>query len=118
MLPKVMKSVSIVGLSFSFLWSFFGREPIWSVQVGGYLELVMLAVWATALMVVAQTILAHKYFWAVGFVPIVVLFNPFAPLTISRSTFLILNPVCILAFVLSMAVLRTGWKPDWAVGLS
>jgi hypothetical protein len=115
MLAKAMKSVSIVGLFFSFLWSFFGREPVWSVQVGGYLELVMLAVWATALMVVAQTILAHKYFWAVGFVAIAVLFNPFAPLTISRSTFLILDTVCILAFVLSIAVLRTEWKRDWAM---
>ncbi len=66
-------------------------------------------------MVVAQTILAHKYFWAVGFVAIAVLFNPFVPLTISRSTFLILDPVCILAFVVSIAVLRTGGRRDWAM---
>ena len=115
MLTKAMKSVSIVALFLAFLWSFFGREPVWSVQVGGYLELIVLAVWVTALMVVAQTVLAHKYFWAVGFIAIAVLFNPFAPLTISRLTFLILDPVCILAFVLSMAVLRTGRKPDWAM---
>ena len=115
MLLKAMKSASIVGLFFSFLWSFFGREPVWSVQVGGYLELIVLAVWATALMVVAQTVLAHKYFWAVGFVAIAVLFNPVAPLTISRLIFLILDPVCILAFVLSIVALRTGRKPDWAM---
>jgi hypothetical protein len=110
-----MKCLSIVGLFFSFSRSFFGREALWSVQAGGYLELIMLTVWATALMVVAQTILAHKYFWAAAFVAIAVLFSPFAPLTISRSTFLTLNPVCILAFVLSTAVLRTGGKRDWAM---
>jgi hypothetical protein len=115
MIAKAMKSVSIVGLFLSFLWSFFGREPVWSVQVGGYLELIVLVVWATALMVVVQTILDHQYFWAIGFVAIAVLFNPFVPLTISRSTFLILDPVCILAFVLSIAVLWTGGKRDWAM---
>lgn len=105
MLAKAMKSVSIVGLLLSFLWSFFERDRVWSVQVGGYLELLVLAVWATAIMVVAQTILAHKYFWAIGFVAVAVLFNPISPLTLSRSTFLIVDSVCILAFVLSLAVL-------------
>jgi hypothetical protein len=110
MLAKAMKSVSIVGLMLSFLWSFLGRDRLWSVQVGGYLELLVLVVWATAIMVVAQTILARKYFWAMGFVAVAVLFNPISPLTISRSTFLILNSICILAFVLSLAVLRTDGK--------
>ncbi len=31
MLTKAMKSVSIVGLFLSFLWSFFGRQQVWSV---------------------------------------------------------------------------------------
>jgi hypothetical protein len=106
MMAKIMKYVSIVGLLLSFFWSFFERDRVWTVQVGGYLELLVLAVWATAIMVVAQTIIAHKYYWAAGFVAVAVLFNPISPLTISRPTFLILDSVCILAFVLSLAVLR------------
>jgi hypothetical protein len=104
-MAKVMKYVAIAGLLLSFFWSFFERDRLWSVQVGGYLELLVLAVWATAIMVVAQTIIAHKYYWAAGFVAVAVLFNPISPLTISRPTFLVLDSVCILAFVLSLAVL-------------
>jgi Family of unknown function (DUF6804) len=110
-----MKLVSIAAFLLSFLWCFLAKDQAWSVQVRGYLEVLVLAVWATALIRVAQTILAHKYFWAVGFVSIAVMFNPIVLLTISRSTFLVLDSICISAFVLSLAVLRTGVKRSWAI---
>ena len=66
MLAKAMKSISIAALLLSFLWCFFARDQVWSVQVGGYLEVLVLVVWATALMVAAQTVLAHKYFLGSG----------------------------------------------------
>jgi hypothetical protein len=113
-MSKAMKSVSIVALLGSLAWCLFARDQMWSVQEGGYLELLALAVWFTALIVVAQTVLTRKYFWAAGFVAIAVLFNPVAPIRLSRLTFLILDSFCILAFVLAVAVLRTVPKRDWA----
>jgi hypothetical protein len=111
---KAMKSVSIAALLGSLVWRLFARDQMWSVQVGGYLELLALVVWFTALIVVAQTVLTQKYFWAAGFVSIAVLFNPVAPIRLSRLTFLILDSFCILAFVLAMAVLQTEPKRDLA----
>jgi hypothetical protein len=115
MFAKAMKSVSIVAMLLSFLWCFLGRDQAWSVQVGGYLEVLVLMVWMTAVMVAVQAAFTHEYLWAVGFVAIAVLFNPIAPLTLSRSTFLILDSICILFFVLSVAVLRTGGKRNLSI---
>jgi len=107
MLMKVMKSVSIAGLLLSFSWSLAASHETWSVQVGGYLELLAIAVCVTAIMVVAQAVLAHKYFWAAGFVAVVLLFNPFVPVTLSPRTFLWLDSVCILMFLASFVAFRT-----------
>lgn len=115
MFAKAMKSVSIVAMLLSFLWCYFGRDQAWSVQVGGYLEVLVLLVWLTAVMVVVQAVFTHEYLWAVGFVAIAVLFNPIAPLTLSRSTFLILDSICIFVFVLSMALLGTGRKRNLSI---
>jgi hypothetical protein len=82
MFTKVMKSVSIAGLLLSFLWSLSASHETWSVRVGGYLELMAIAVFGTAILVVAQAVRARKYFWAAGFVPVVLLFNPVVPVTL------------------------------------
>jgi hypothetical protein len=112
---KALKSVSIAALLASFLWSFFAKGQVWSVQTGGYLEVLALIVWVTALMVVAQTALARRYFWAVGFVAIAALFNPIIPIRLSRPVFLTLDSFCTLAFVFAVTVLKAGRKRDWGM---
>ncbi len=104
MITKIMKSVSIAALLLSLLWSFSTNSQVWSVQVGGYLELLALAVFVTAILVVAQAVRAGKYFWTAGFVLVALLFNPFVPVTLSRRTVLWLDWVCILMVLVSFAV--------------
>lgn len=65
-----------------------------------------IVVCVSALLVVTQAIGATKYFWATGFLAIAVLFNPVVPLPISGNTFLLLEWVCLAAFLVSLAVLR------------
>jgi|SRR5580692_3591827 hypothetical protein len=112
MLSKVTKLASIAALLSSFLWSFLARGQVWSVQVGGYLELLVLVVSITALMVVAETLLAQKYLWAIGFLAIAVLFNPVVPIRVSRPTFLLLDSFCIIGFVLAITVLKIDLDED------
>jgi hypothetical protein len=85
-----------------FIGWFAAKSQLWSVGDGGYMELLVLAVFSAALLLVAQTALGRKYFWAVAFAAIAVLFNPLAPLTLSRTTFLVLDAVCIWFFILSL----------------
>jgi len=104
MLTAIMKLVSIVVL----LLGFFGNLPVgsqeWSVRNGGYLELFNMLVCLSALLVVAEGFRGHKYFWASGFVAIAVLFNPIVPVTLPRKMFLGLDSVCILTFLVSLAL--------------
>jgi len=104
LLTAIMKLVSIVVL----LFGFFGNLPVgsqeWSVRNGGYLELFNMLVCLSALLVVAEGFRGHKYFWALGFVAIAVLFNPFVPVTLPRKMFLGLDSVCILTFLVSLAL--------------
>ena len=106
MLTAIMKLVSIVVL----LLGFFGNLPVgsqeWSVRNGGYLELFNMLVCLSALLVVAEGFRGRKYFWALGFVAIAVLFNPIVPVTLPRKMFLGLDSVCILTFLVSLALSR------------
>ena len=70
-------------------------------------ELLALAAFSAALLLVAQTALDGKYFWAVAFAAISVLFNPFVTLTLSRTTFLVFDAVCVCAFSLSLTL---SWR--------
>ena len=106
MLTRIMKGVSVVALLLGFLWNFPAFHKEWSVRDGGYLELLNMVVCLTALLVVAQTFRERKYSWAVGFVAIAVLFNPIVPVTLSRKTFLWLDSVCVVTFLVSLAL----WK--------
>jgi hypothetical protein len=63
-------------------------------------------------MVVAETLLAQKYLWAIGFLAIAVLFNPVVPIRVSRPTFLVLDAFCIVAFVRAVTVLKIGLGDD------
>ena len=106
MLTAIMKWVSIAIL----LLGFFENLPVgsqeWSVRNGGYLELFNMLVCLSALLVVAEGFRGRKYFWASGFVAIAVLFNPILPVALSRKMFLGLDSVCILTFLVSLALSR------------
>ena len=60
----------------------------------------------SALLVATQAIRANKYFWAAGFSTIAVLFNPLVPLPITGNAFVLLEWVCLAAFLVSLAVLK------------
>jgi len=60
----------------------------------------------SALMVVGQAWRAGNYLWAAGFVVIAALFNPAVPVEISRNAFLWLDALCIVTFLVSLAVLK------------
>ncbi len=104
MYAKGVKLVSIAAFFLMFIGWFAAKSELWSVGDGGYMELLALAVFLAALLLVAQTALGGKYFWAVAFAAIGVLFNPFAPLTLPRTTFLVLDAVCIWFFILSLTL--------------
>jgi len=108
--PKAVKLVSIVALFVMFSWWFAAKGLTWSVQDGGYMEAFSLVVCLAALVLTAITAHDRKYFWVAGFTAIAILFNPFAPLTLSRITFLVLDAVCIAAFVLSLFLSWTDQK--------
>jgi hypothetical protein len=107
MYTKAVKLVSIATFFLMFLWWFAAKSQLWSVGDGGYMELLALAAFLAALLLVAQTGLGGKYFWAVGFAAIAVLFNPVAPLTLSRTTFLVFDAFCIWALSLSLTL---SWR--------
>jgi len=93
---KFMKWIAVVTLFLAVL-----GFPI--VSQRAILEIV---VCVSALLVVAQAIWANKYFWAAGFSTIAVLFNPLVPLTITGNAFVVLEWVCLAAFLTSLAVLK------------
>jgi Family of unknown function (DUF6804) len=107
MYAKGVKLVSIAAFFLMFIRWLAAKSQLWSVGDGGYMELLALAVFFAALLLVAQTVFGGKYFWAVAFAAIAVLFNPIAPLTLARTTFLVLDAFCIWAFSLSLTL---SWR--------
>ena len=107
MYAKGVKLVSIAAFFLMFIVWFAAKSRLWSVGDGGYMELLALAVFSAALLLVAQTALGGKYLCAVAFAAIAVLFNPVAPLTLSRTTFLVLDAVCVWFFILSLTL---SWR--------
>jgi len=65
-----------------------------------------IVVCVSALLVVAQAIWASKYLWAAGFSTIAVLFNPLVPFPITGNAFVLLEWVCLAAFLVSLTVLK------------
>ena len=96
MFTKSMKWVSIAVLLLAVL-----RLPTASYQI-----LLEVVVCFTALLVIRQEARSGKYFWAAGFVAIAVLFNPVWPVAFSRKTFLWLDSVCLMTFLVSLAILQ------------
>jgi len=104
MFTSVMKCISIVVLVLGFFWNLPVGSSNWSVTNGGYMELFNLVVCLSALLFVVQGFRQRKYFWAAGFVAIAALFNPVVPVTLSRKMFLGLDSVCMVTFLVSLAL--------------
>ncbi len=97
MFTRIMKWVSIAALLLAVL-----RLPTGSYQV-----LFEVVVCMSGLLAATQAVRAGKYLWATGFVAIAVLFNPVVPVALARRTFLWLDLVCLLTFLISLAALKT-----------
>ena len=97
MLTRTMKWICIAVLLVAAL-----RLPTGSYQV--WLEFV---VCMSGLLAATQAAREGKYFWATGFVAIAVLFNPVVPVALARRTFLWLDLVCLMTFLISLGALKT-----------
>jgi hypothetical protein len=95
MLTKIMKWVSITALFLE------GLRLTASYQV-----LLEFVVCVSAILVVTQAVGESKYLWAAGFFAIAVLFNPVVPVALSRKTFLWLDWVCLMTFLVSLVMLK------------
>ena len=103
MFTKMMKWFSVAALLLAMFW-----RPSTSFQV-----LLGILICVSALLVVTQAARAGKHFWAVGFAAMAVLFNPVVPVRFSRSSFLWLDAICIVTFLISLVALRT--RPVFSV---
>jgi len=96
MFTKIMKWFSVTALV---LGLFLGSSA-------GFRIMLEFVVCVAALVVGAQAFRMGKYFWGIGFAAIAVLFNPVVPVALSHKPFLLLDLVCIGAFLVSLAVLQ------------
>jgi uncharacterized membrane protein YccC len=103
MFTKMMKWLSIVVLLPAVFW-----QPSAGYQLG-----LQFVVCAGATLVALQAVRSEKYIWAIGFVGIAMLFNPFQPLVFSRAVFLSLGWVSVATFLVSLATLKA--KPGLAL---
>ena len=71
-----------------------------------YQAILEFVICVSGLLVLSQAVRAGKYFWAAGFLAIAMLFNPVVPIVLSRKTFLWLDWVCLMTFMISLAVLK------------
>jgi len=71
-----------------------------------YQVLLEFVVCVSALLVLTQAVRASKYIWAAGFLVIAGLFNPVVPVILSRKTFLWLDWLCLMTFLVSLAALK------------
>jgi hypothetical protein len=91
------KSISIVVLLLALMW-----RPSSTFEI-----LLQFVVCTGALAVVAQALRAGKFLWGVGFLTIAVLYNPVAPLALSRTAFLFVDLMCLGTFALALGALKT-----------
>ena len=99
MLTRIMKWASVAALIVAV---FFWRS---SLELTMAVEFI---VCVAAGLVFVQAIGEHKRLWAAAFFAIAVLFNPIAPVVLSRGIFLGLDAVCLAMFLASLALLKTS----------
>lgn len=95
MLTKIMKWVSSAVLLLAGLR-----------LTSGYQILLGFVICVSGILVLTQAVRDSKYLWAVGFFLITVLFNPVVPVVLSRKTFLWLDWVCLMTFLVSLVALK------------
>lgn len=103
MLTKTVKWLSIAVLVPAVFWS----------SSENYLLLLQFVVCGGALFVAWQAYGSTKQLWAVGFVAIAALFNPFQPWTFSPGMFFWLDLLSMAMFGVSLAVLKS--RPRFAM---
>jgi uncharacterized protein DUF6804 len=95
MFTKIMKWASITVLLLAAFW----------LPSTGFQILLELVICVSALLVVRQAFRVGRYAWAFGFLTIAALFNPVVPIVLSRRVFLGLDWLCLMTFLISLAVL-------------
>jgi hypothetical protein len=96
MITRIVKLVAVAALLMAAL-----PEPGAAYRV--VLEFV---VSACGLAVILEAARARKYIWMVAFGVIVILFNPIAPVALSRKAFVWLDVVCVVMFLTSLAIIH------------
>ena len=103
MFTKLMKWLSIMAL---LLGTFLTSSASFRVTLE-------MEVCVAALVVAAQAFRIGKYFWGIGFAVIAMLFNPVVPLVLPHNAFLLLDWLCVVAFLVSLAALQ--WEPTLSI---
>ncbi len=98
MLTGIMKCAAIVALLVGMFW-----QP--SPNLRSYLDFVVAAGAAFALV---QAINLRKYWWAVGFVAVIFLFNPIWPIGFSFAFTVAVQIVTAVVFAVSLQILKTN----------
>ena len=96
MFTKIMKLVCAGVLLLTAFW----------VASPGVKILLDILICVGAITVATEAAARPKYLWAIGFVAISLLFNPIAPVALSRNLFLVLNVACLLTFLFSLRTLK------------
>ena len=97
MLTKIMKWSSVTILLPALFWE----------ASEGYLVALQMVVTAGAVLVAWEGYLSEKQVWAIGFLAIAALFNPFQPLLFAGGTSIWLNLISIATFLVSLVALKT-----------
>ena len=97
MLTKVVMRVSIAVVLLALL-----ELPITTDKL-----LLEIVVCVSALLVLRQAVRAGQYLLATGFLPIIALFSPISPISLSGRAFVWLNWIGLAAFLLAVIALKT-----------
>ena len=97
MFTKIMKLVCAGVLLVTAFW----------VASPGVKILLDILICVGAITVATEAVARPKYLWAAGFVAISLLFNPIAPVALSRNVFFVLDVACLLAFLISLETLKS-----------
>ncbi|HYR87831.1 MAG TPA: DUF6804 family protein [Terriglobia bacterium] len=95
-MTKIMKWISIAMLLLA----------VFQFRIVSNQVFLTIVVCASSLLVAMQAFHAGKYAWAVGFLAVAVLFNPFVPLARSGSEVLWLNGFGLAAFLMAEVAMK------------